>query len=82
MKFFFDESGRFQLPRAGEHAVGIVSGIAIPDADEAEVFRQFDAFLSTLPPASLKNGEPKGRGCKPRFVFLTSYAASPVFLAL
>jgi len=61
MKFFFDESGTFQLPRAGEHAVGIVSGIAIADADEAEIFRRFDAFLSKLPSSSFKNGEPKGK---------------------
>ena len=61
MRFFFDESGTFQLPRAGEHAVGIVSGIAIADADEAEIFRRFDAFLSKLPSSSFKNGEPKGK---------------------
>jgi Protein of unknown function (DUF3800) len=61
MKFFFDESGNFQLPQAGEHRVGIVSGIAIPDSDEAEIFRRFDAFLSKLPSASFKDGEPKGR---------------------
>ena len=61
MKFFFDESGNFQLPPAEEHRVGIVSGVAIPDSDEAEVFEQFDAFLSTLPGSSFQNGEPKGR---------------------
>lgn len=61
MKFFFDESGNFQLPPAGEHRVGIVSGVAIPDSAEAEVFGQFDAFLSKLPASSFKNGEPKGR---------------------
>jgi uncharacterized protein DUF3800 len=61
MKFFFDESGNFQLPPAGEHRVGIVSGIAIPDSDEAEIFQRFDAFLSKLPSSSFKDGEPKGR---------------------
>src|SRR5208337_2200842 len=61
MKFFFDESGRFQLPRAAEHTVGIVSGIAIPESDEAEIFRRFDAFLSKLPSSSFKDGEPKGK---------------------
>lgn len=61
MKFFFDESGNFQLPPAGEHRVGIVSGVAIPESDEAEIFRQFDAFLSQLPASSFRNGEPKGR---------------------
>ena len=61
MKFFFDESGNFQLPPAEEHRVGIVSGVAIPDSDEAEVFQQFDAFLSKLPVSSFQNGEPKGR---------------------
>ena len=61
MKFFFDESGNFQLPPAGGHGVGIVSGIAIPDSDEAEIFRRFDAFLSKLPSSSFKNGEPKGK---------------------
>jgi hypothetical protein len=61
MKFYFDESGNFQLPPAGEHRVGIVSGIVIPDSDEVEIFRQFDAFLSRLPTSSFKNGEPKGR---------------------
>src|SRR5271157_1689643 len=61
MKFFFDESGNFQPPPAEEHRVGIVSGIAIPDSDEIEVFQQFDAFLSNLPGSSFQNGEPKGR---------------------
>jgi hypothetical protein len=61
MKFFFDESGNFQLPPAGKHRVGIVSGVAIPDSDEAGVFQQFDAFLSKQPASSFKNGEPKGR---------------------
>jgi hypothetical protein len=61
MKFFFDESGNFQLPPAEEHRVGIVSGVAIPDSDEAEVFQQFDAFLNKLPVSSFQNGEPKGR---------------------
>jgi len=61
MKFYFDESGNFQLPPAGEHRVGIVIGIAIPDSDEAEVFGQFNAFLSKLPESSFKSGEPKGR---------------------
>ena len=61
MKFFFDESGNFQFPPAGVHRVGIVSGVAIPDSDEAEVFRQFDAFLGKLPASSFENGEPKGR---------------------
>ena len=61
VKFFFDESGNFQLPPAEKHRVGIVSGVAIPDSDEAEVFQQFDAFLRKLPGSSFKNGEPKGR---------------------
>lgn len=61
MQFYFDESGNFQLPPAGEHRAGIVSGVAIPESDQAEVFRQFDAFLSKLPASSFKNGEPKGR---------------------
>jgi hypothetical protein len=61
MKFYFDESGNFQLPTAGKHSVGIVSGVAIPDSDEAEVFRQFNAFLEKLPKSSFKNGEPKGK---------------------
>jgi len=69
MKFYFDESGNFQLPPAGEHRVGIVVGVAIPDLDEVEVFRKFNAFLSNLPTSSFKSGEPKGRlldhgGCK------------------
>jgi hypothetical protein len=61
MQFYFDESGNFQLPPVGEHRVGIVIGVAIPDLDEPEVFRQFDAFRSNLPGSSFKSGEPKGR---------------------
>src|SRR5262245_26615444 len=61
MKFFFDEYGNFQRPQAGAHGVGIVSGIAVPDADEAEIFQRFDAFVSKLPSSSLKDGEPKGK---------------------
>jgi hypothetical protein len=38
-----------------------VSGVAIPDSDEAEIFQRFDAFLSKLPSSSFKDGEPKGR---------------------
>ena len=60
MKFVCDESGNSQLPPAGKHQVGIVSGIAIPDSGEAEIFRRFDAFLSNLPSSSFKDGEPKG----------------------
>ena len=37
-----------------------MSGIAIPDADQTEIFRRFDAFISNLPSSSFKNGEPKG----------------------
>lgn len=61
MKFYFDESGNFQLPPKGEHRAGIVSGIAIPDSDEPEIFRRFDTFVGKLPSSAFKNGEPKGR---------------------
>lgn len=62
MNLFFDESGNFQIPNAaGTHAVGIVSGVVIPESQQAEIFSQFDAFLSTLPANAFKNGEPKGR---------------------
>jgi hypothetical protein len=62
MKFYFDESGNFQLPaNPGEHRVGIVGGVVIPESEEAEVFRRFDAFVVTLPPTAFKDGEPKGR---------------------
>jgi hypothetical protein len=61
MKFYFDESGNFQLPPPGEHRAGIVSGIAIPDSSEVEVFQRFDAFVGSLPSSAFKDGEPKGR---------------------
>src|SRR5437899_1839520 len=61
MKFFFDESGNFQLPPARMHRVGIVVGVAIPDSVEEEVYRQFDRFLGELPATSFVDGEPKGR---------------------
>ena len=61
MRFYFDESGNFQVRHSGEHNVGIVSGIAIPDSEEAEVFRRFDAFVNKLPSSAFKDGEPKGR---------------------
>jgi hypothetical protein len=62
MKFYFDESGNFQLPAdPGEHRVGIVGGVVIPDSEEAEVFQRFDAFVATLPATAFQHGEPKGR---------------------
>jgi len=61
MKFFFDESGVFRVPTTAGQYVGIVSGVAIPDCVEAEVFKKFDEFVSTLPGSSFENGEPKGR---------------------
>jgi hypothetical protein len=56
IKFFFDESGNFQLPPAEEHRIGIVSGVAIPDTDEAQIFQQFDALLSKLSGSSFQDG--------------------------
>lgn len=62
MKFYFDESGNFRVPDdPTQHSVGIVSGVAIPDSQEAFIYREFDAFVATLPPTAFKNGEPKGR---------------------
>lgn len=62
MRFYFDESGNFKVPDdPSQHSVGIVSGIAIPDSQESLIFREFDAFVATLPPSAFKNGEPKGR---------------------
>ncbi len=62
MKFYFDESGNFQLPtEQGEHRVGIVGGVIIPETEEAEVFRRFDAFVASLPPTAFQDAEPKGR---------------------
>jgi hypothetical protein len=62
MNFYFDESGNFQLPTdPGKHRVGIVAGVIIPETDEPEVFRRFDAFVVSLPPTAFKDGEPKGR---------------------
>jgi hypothetical protein len=62
MKFYFDESGNFQMPaKAGEHRVGIVSGVVIPESDEAEVFKHFDSFVASLPGTAFEKGEPKGR---------------------
>lgn len=71
MRFYFDESGNFQLPPAGVHRVGIVSGIVIPDSSESNIFEQFDAFVSTLPASAFFKGEPKGKlldeDCRRRF---------------
>jgi len=62
MKFYFDESGVFALPAtAAIHAVGIVSGVVIPEGVEAAVFASFSTFLKTLPSTAFQNGEVKGR---------------------
>jgi hypothetical protein len=62
VNFFFDESGNFRVPTTvGTHAVGIVSGVVIPEAIEAAVLEAFDRFLKTLPSTAFDNGEVKGR---------------------
>jgi hypothetical protein len=61
MKFHFDESGTFAVPSAADqHAVGIVVGVDIPEADENEVFSRYEHFIGGLSKSELKNGEPKG----------------------
>src|SRR5688572_19337537 len=61
MQLYFDESGTFAIPHTSEtHAVGIVVGMDIPEADEAKVFSRYQYFLNSLAPSALKNGEPKG----------------------
>lgn len=62
MKFYFDESGSFKVPDdPAKHSVGIVSGVVIPESQEAQIFREFNAFVATLPQTAFKDGEPKGR---------------------
>jgi hypothetical protein len=60
VNFYFDESGDFRLDDDGARRVGIVAGITIPETAEAQVFAEFDAFVTTLCPSAFKNGEPKG----------------------
>ena len=54
--------GKFPDPPKSEHRAGIVSGIAIPDSDEAEIFRRFDAFVGALPARPSKTASQRG-GC-------------------
>ena len=62
MNFYFDESGNFRVPTdIGSHAVGIVSGVVIPESLQPEIFSQFDNFVRTLPSSAFKQGEPKGK---------------------
>ncbi|OAI39239.1 hypothetical protein AYO40_01325 [Planctomycetaceae bacterium SCGC AG-212-D15] len=53
--------GNFQVPPAGDHRVGIVVGVAVPETEQAGIFNRFDTFLSQLPKSAFENGEPKGR---------------------
>lgn len=55
MKFYFDESGSFRIPTAGEHCVGIVVGVTIPETAEAEVFAKYDDFIATLSSSAFKS---------------------------
>ena len=52
MNFYFDESGEFNLENAGVSSSGIVVGVTIPEIFEADVFREYDAFLATLSPTA------------------------------
>jgi hypothetical protein len=61
MKFYFDESGSFRVPRdPHEHAVGIVIGVVVPETKEAALFERFGHFIGTLPRSAFKDAEPKG----------------------
>ena len=61
MKIYLDESGDFAIPKDSDcHAVGIVTGIVIPENRETEVFGTFDEFVSHLQPLEFDKKEPKG----------------------
>jgi len=61
MKFYFDESGEFSIPKnQEEHAVAVVMGIAISDLIENKLEEEYKKFVSSLESYELKNNEPKG----------------------
>lgn len=83
MKFYFDESGSFCVPtNAQTQAVGIVSGIVVPEIEEPVVFQRFDGYVSALPQTAFDNGEPKGRllGPAEQADFATMFADLPGIL--
>jgi hypothetical protein len=60
MRFFFDESGDFSIPAAGEHKCGVVCGLVVPETVQASLFPDFEAFASALATQEKDKGEPKG----------------------
>jgi len=61
MLFFFDESGDFSLPNAGEHKCAVVCGLTIPETIGESLRKDFEVFVDCLSEAEKTNGEPKGR---------------------
>ncbi len=60
MQFFFDESGDFSIPMAGEHRCAVVCGLVVPETVQTSLFAEFEAFASALLREETNQGEPKG----------------------
>lgn len=61
MKFFFDESGDFRIPKnKNEYKVGVVMGITISEIAEERLYKKFREFVSELSYNEFERGEPKG----------------------
>src|SRR5437879_2053959 len=66
MKFFFDESGDFMVPRSWlSHRAAVVVGVAVSELIEVRLEAEFRAFVARLSPRERPNGEPKGRCLTP-----------------
>ncbi len=60
MKFFFDESGDFNLRDPSHDKFGVVAGVAYPETDASTVEHAYANYLTCLSKTEKKNGEPKG----------------------
>src|SRR5690348_3444026 len=58
MQIYIDESGPFVVPTTGHSSVCCVSALVIPDADYAEIARNFEAIKTEW---GIQGKEPKGR---------------------
>jgi hypothetical protein len=58
MKYFFDESGSYNVKNPGPH---IMVGISYPDVFEKRLHDFYDKFISSLLPDEFVNNEPKGQ---------------------
>ena len=61
MKFFFDESGSFELPPQPFHKAAVCAGLIVPDPVFSRLEANYSAWRDTLADREKEKGEPKGR---------------------